>query len=135
MKVIIILVMAIAPSLFAKIEFVGVFYLGKDGNFSLRDSESGQTSGWLQQGQAFRGYRLESYDRKQEVLSLVSSDDRLKLRLRPSVVKADRVTIRGDLTIGAARELAINDALLVVGEEAKFQSNERTWMTLKSGSR
>ncbi len=129
-KKILILLIAVAPSLCAKIEFAGVFYLGDEGNFSLIDSESDRRSGWLQIGQSFQGYVIDSYDRTTEVLQLVSSEERLELRLRPSVVKSERIIIRGNIRIGDETEIAIDNALVVLGEEAKFPIDENTWMRL-----
>lgn len=129
-KRILILLITIGTSLSAKVEFASVFYLGDEGSFSLVDSETGEKSGWLQAGQSFQGYRIESYDRTAEVLRLVSSGERVDLNLRPSAVKAERITIRGNLKIGARKEIAIDHALIVVGEEARFPIDDRTWMKL-----
>lgn len=130
-KKILILLVAVAHSLSAEIEFAGVFYLGEQGNFSLIDSETDRRSGWLQIGQSFQGYKIASYDRTAEVLRLVSSEDQLDLTLRPSVVKSERITIRGKITIGDQKEIEIDNALVVLGEEAKFPIDETRWMKLK----
>lgn len=125
-----ILLIAIAPPLSAKIEFAGVFYLGNEGNFSLIDSDAGESSGWLREGQSFQGYKIESYDRIKEVLHLVSSDEHLDLKLRPAVVQAERIILRGNLKIGADKEVAIDNAVIVVGEETRFPIDDQSWMKL-----
>jgi hypothetical protein len=50
----VILLMAIAPSLSAKIEFSGFFFLGDEGQFSLIDPDAGQKSGWLRKVNRFK---------------------------------------------------------------------------------
>jgi hypothetical protein len=54
----------------------------------------------------------------------------LDLKLRPSVVKAERVILRGNLKIGASREVAFDNAFIVVGEETRFPIDDRTSMKL-----
>lgn len=115
----------------AEIEFAGVFFLNGVGSFSLISLDTGAKSGWVREGQSFQGYRVGQYDRETEVLLLVGDEKHLNLKLRPSVVQSERITIRGKLKIGADTEFDIANALLVVGEETRFKINDKTWVRVK----
>lgn len=129
---ILILLLVLAPSLSAKIEFVGVFYLDGEGSFSLVQSDTGAKSGWIHQGQSFEGYRIESHDPEAQVLQLISPEGRLELRLRASVIKAKKITIQGTLRIGADREIDIKDAVIVLGEESRFPIDDKSWVRVRA---
>lgn len=129
---ILIVLLAFAPSLSASIEFAGVFYLGNEGSFSLVNTETGEKSGWVRIGQSFDGYTIDSYDRDKAVLRLVSpAGGHKELALRASLIQAEKVTIKGKLRIGAGEEIDVGDAVLVVGEEARFPIGENRWLRVK----
>ena len=77
--------LASTSSLAAKIELAGIFFWDQVGQFSLVDSETGKGSRWLQIGDVFLGYTLESYDVDDGVLRLVSGEEALLLTLRKSM--------------------------------------------------
>lgn len=116
------------PGINAKIEFAGVFYIDGLGSFSLIDPDTGGKSGWVQEGQSFQGYQIRSFDREKGILTLRSANDQLFLTLRASRVQAERITIRGKLKIGAGKDLEIEDAILVIGEESRFPIDENRWL-------
>lgn len=126
-----ILSLALAAALAAEIEFTGVFYLGDKGHFSLVESDTGTKSRWLQIGNTFQGYRVESYDRDKGVLEIAASAQRLFLSLRPSVIQEAKVTIQGKLQVAAEREIEIKNAVLVLGEESRFPIDDKTWVRVR----
>lgn len=130
-KSILITLLVIAPTLTASIEFAGVFYLGSDGSFSLVNSDTGKKSGWIQMGQSFDGYTIKSYDRESKTLRLISSTGHKDLALRASFIEAEKVTIKGKLRIGAGEEVEVGDAVLILGEEARFPIGENRWLRIK----
>lgn len=54
--------------------------------FVLADQGNSSVSGWLQIGDSFAGYRIESYDRQAEIVTLRSQTKVLQLSLRSSRV-------------------------------------------------
>jgi hypothetical protein len=59
-----------AVSLRAEIEFSGFFTTSKEAFFSLSDTETQRSSGWLQIGQSFGSYTLLSFDREEDIITV-----------------------------------------------------------------
>jgi hypothetical protein len=106
-------------SLRAEIEFSGFFTTSKEALFSLLDTETQRSSGWLKIGQSFGGHTVVSFDPEQDVLTLKQGERLLKIPLRPSKVKDARATINGSLKFLSEKVEGVR-ASLFVGEETSF---------------
>jgi hypothetical protein len=106
-------------SLRAEIEFSGFFSTSKEALFSLWDTETQRSSGWLKIGQSFGGYALVSFDHEQDVIALQHGERLLKIPLRASKVKDGRATISGSLKFLNEKVEGVR-ASLFFGEEASF---------------
>ena len=65
----------------APLEFAGYVSTQTSSRFVLREMNSGAVSTWLEIGQGFRGYRIVSFDAKDEVLDLERDGARTMLSL------------------------------------------------------
>jgi hypothetical protein len=113
-----LLLLAVA-SLRADVEFSGFFITSHDALFSLTDTETKRASGWLKIGQSFGGYRVVSFDRANEVITLAQGERMRPIALRASKVKDGRATIHGSLKF-LNGEIEGVHAVLFMGEEASF---------------
>ncbi len=103
----------------ADIEFSGFFITSKEALFSLTDTETQQSSGWLKIGQSFGGYAVVSFDREQDSLILRQGEHLRTIRLRTSKVKDGRATISGSLKFMNEQVQGVH-ASLFFGEESSF---------------
>jgi len=86
MKNYLALLLLCTAGLRAEIEFSGFFITSKEALFSLSDTETQRSSGWLKIGQSFGTYTLLSFDREQDVITLKQGERLLKIPLRESKV-------------------------------------------------
>lgn len=119
MKSYLIILLFYTVSLRADIEFSGFFTTSNEALFTLRDTETQRSSGWLRIGQTFGSYTLLSFDREQDILTLKQDEQLLKRSLRASKVKDGRLTISGSLKF-LHEEIEGVRASLFFGEEATF---------------
>ena len=103
----------------AEVEFCGFFTTSKEALFSLTDTETQRSSGWLKIGQSFGSYTLLSFDREPDVITLKQGERLLKIPLRAPKVKDGRATISGSLKFLNQKVEGVR-ASLVFGEEASF---------------
>jgi hypothetical protein len=82
----------------AALEFSGYFITAEHALYSLTDTESRRTSGWLKIGQTFADHTIVSFDREHEVIHLRKGETPVRLPLREAKVKDARATITGSLT-------------------------------------
>ena len=129
-KHIVVFLIAVAGSR-AEIEFTGFLISPKGALYSLGDTESRASSGWLKIGQSFRGYTVEAFDREHEVITLRRLDQVLTVRLRDSKVKNGKETISGSITVGSERLDGIH-ASLFLGEEMAFPIKDGMTFYLKA---
>ncbi len=87
----------VASLLRADIEFSGVLSAPDQTLFSLTDTSTATTSGWIPLGQSFAGYVLKSYDAQQDLLTLTKDGTQTQVRLNDSKVEAAAVKIHGEL--------------------------------------
>jgi hypothetical protein len=86
----------------AEIELVGI-NSSSDGIFVLlSDSVTNSTSGWITQGDTFKGYTVLEFDKATSVLNIKKGSESLRLRLRDS-----RVADVRDSFPGISRERAL----------------------------
>jgi hypothetical protein len=119
MKTCFTILLFFAASLRAEIEFSGFFTTSKDAFFSVTDTETQRSSGWLKIGQSFGSYTVLSFDREQDVITLKQGERPLKIPLRASKIKDGRATISGSLKFMHERVEGVR-ASLFFGEEASF---------------
>ncbi len=118
-------------SLRAEIEFAGFFTIGKDTRFSLSDSDSRKSSGWLRLNDSFQGSTIVSFDPAREVLSLKTGEQVRELPLRTAKVKNGQTTISGVIDLGMGQSINNVRASLYLGEESSFPVSETMTFYLK----
>ena len=119
MKTYLTLLLFCTLSLRAEIEFTGFFTTSKEALFSLSETETQRSSGWLRIGQSFGGYTVVSFDPGQDVITLQQGERLLTIPLRASKVKDGRATIRGSLKFLNEKIEEVH-ASLFLGEETSF---------------
>jgi hypothetical protein len=119
MKTYLTLLLLCAVSVRAEIEFSGFFTTSQEAFFSLSDTETHRSSGWLKMGQSFGSYTLLSFDRERDVITLQQGERRLKIPLRASKVKEGNATISGSLKFLNEKVEGVR-ASVFLGEEASF---------------
>lgn len=108
-----------ALGLKAEIEFSGFFATSKEAFFSLTDTDSKRSSGWLTIGQVFEGHAVVSFDHEREIITLKKGEHMLVIPIRSAKVKAGRATITGSLKFLNEKVEGVR-ASLFFGEEASF---------------
>lgn len=119
MKTYLAILLFCTVTLRAEIEFSGFFTTSREALFSLSDTETKRSSGWLKIGQSFGSYTLLSFDREQDVITLKQGEQLLKIPLRASKVKDGRATISGSLKFLNEKVEGVR-ASLFFGEETSF---------------
>ena len=114
----------------AQIEFSGFFTTSREALFSLTDTDTRRSSGWLKIGQSFGGYTVMSFDREHEIITLKQGGRLLKIPLRASKVKDGRATISGSLKF-MNEQIENVRASLFFGEEATFPLNNGVTFRIK----
>jgi hypothetical protein len=104
----------------ADIEFSGVLSSPDQTLFSLTDTSTATTSGWIPLGQSFAGYALKSYDAQQDLLTLTRDGAEVKIRLNDSKVQAAAVKIRGELRFRFGENVLNVRATLVFENDNSF---------------
>jgi hypothetical protein len=64
-----------------------VLTAGNESSFSLQESETRESSGWLKLGRTFSGWTLEAYDGQKEILTLKKGTETLRLPITDPNVK------------------------------------------------
>lgn len=131
MKTYLTLLLLCAASLRAEIEFSGFFTTSHEAFFSISDTETHRSSGWLKIGQSFGSYTLLSFDGKQDVITLKQGERLLNIRLRASKVKEGPATISGSLKFMNEKIEGVR-ASLFFGEEASFPLKNGIMFRLKT---
>lgn len=119
MKTFLAILLLTTLGLKAEMEFSGFFTTSQEALFILTDTETKHSSGWLKLGQSFGGYRLVSFEKEKDILTLEQGERSLQLPLRTSKVKEGRTTISGTLRFQNEKIEGVR-ATLVLGEEASF---------------
>lgn len=134
MKTCLTLFLFCALSLRAEIEFSGFFTTAKEGLFSLRDTETQRSSGWLKIGQSFGDYTVQSFDSEQDIITLKQGERLLKIPLRTSKVKEGRAMISGSLKFLNGKVEGVR-ASLFFGEETSFPLKDGVAFRIKPEQR
>ncbi len=113
------LLLLCAVAVRADVEFSGFFTTTHDAFFSLSDTTTRRSSGWLKLGDTFGDYTLVSFDRARESLTLKQGDRLRVIPLRAAKVKDGRSVIRGTLRV-SNENIEDVQASLFLGEEAVF---------------
>jgi hypothetical protein len=93
MKTYLAIFLLAALGLRAEIEFSGFFTTSSKALFSLTETNTRRSSGWLEVGQSFGGCTVLGFDPEHEIISLKQGERLLKIPIRSSKVKDGRTTI------------------------------------------
>lgn len=98
------LVVLLTPLARADIEFVGLLTVSSRTSFILKESADAPPA-WRSLGGQFAGYTLESFNAKEDALTLTKPGATLRLRLKDAKVLPGRVELNGTikLKVGAAK--------------------------------
>lgn len=130
MKTYFALLLVTVAGLKAEIEFSGFFATAKEAYFSLTDTETKRSSGWLKIGQTFGDYTLTSFDLGREVITVAQGKRALEIPLRQSRVKDGRATVSGSLKF-LNQQLDGVCASLFFDEEVSFPLNDGITFRIK----
>jgi hypothetical protein len=119
-----------AMGLRAEVQFSGFFVTSEESLFTLTDTDGGETSGWLNAGDAFHGVSVASFDRKTEVLTVEKDGKAFQLHLRDSKVKDGKMTIEGHITLGNSQKDDPVRASLFLGEESVYPMKDGVMLHL-----
>src|ERR1051326_8325500 len=72
-------------------ELIGYTKIDKKESFSIIDTETKRSSGWISFGQSFEDYTLVAFDSEKEILSVRKGDLTLELHLKDSRVRQAEV--------------------------------------------
>src|SRR5690606_24851627 len=111
------------------------FLTSNEALFSITDTESKRSSGWLKIGQSFGDYTVVSFDREHEVIRLKHGDQSLELSLRESKVKDGKMTISGEIVLGPNDQIEGIHASLFLDEEAVFVAKDGATLFIKAKRR
>lgn len=132
MKRYILLVFLTTVALKGELEFSGYFITPADASYCISETEAGGSSEWLKVGQVFSGYLIESFDAKNERLTLRKGDEVIRLKLRESTVENGRSIVTGRIMLGPDEEIEGVRATLFLDEESAFPVREGLTLYVKA---
>lgn len=103
----------------AEIEFTALLVTRAKTQFALTDTATGE-SGWRQQGQIFAGAEIADYDSKDDTLTLTKGGAKIRVHLKDAKVKAGRLELAGNVTLGVGENMEVVRATLAFDQETVF---------------
>jgi hypothetical protein len=93
-------------SIRAEIQLVGIISFENERLYSLRDTTTNDSSGWINLGRSFSGYTLVDFDAKTEALNLKKGGELVSVRMVQSVIAQTRAK-------PSSEEIAAEKALII----------------------
>jgi hypothetical protein len=120
-----ICVLLISPFARADLELAGISVDSAGAAFSVADSKTGFTSDWIRVGDYFEGYKIESFDKQNEMLELEKDGIEYRIKLRSSKVTAAKPASgfsREQALIVVSKRFA--DSRVVIRAETRLKGNQ-----------